>query len=233
MGKAKSGARKSARKSARKNADAAAAQGDSLLQEKGSEARKRAGMDEAVGGNILGSEPLGPSAEHEDHEGGLTDSLSKKGVRGPIPTAEEREESDEDEQVQVVRAPSVRERQLRRARGGAARPDAVSALKALNEEEDGELVRVVATGEGFYGNKRRHRGDVFDYRMGPDEEKLPMWVTSADGSVESRRKGEVPAGSQTSTFIEVHPTGGVSVREGQRSTTTAPARKSASKSTEK
>src|SRR5688572_24782982 len=56
----------------------------SVLGDKANEARKRAQMDEALDGNILGSDPLGPSTEHEDHEGGVTDSLARKGVRGPI-----------------------------------------------------------------------------------------------------------------------------------------------------
>lgn len=223
MAKAKSGARKSA---ARKTTDKAARDaglapaGQSLL-DKQDEARERAQMDEAVGGNILGSEPLGPSTEHEDHEGGKTDSLAKKGVR--MVPRENGQDEEQDEQAAVVRAPSVRERQLRRgAQGGNVRPvDAVAALKAANNDEDSEVVRVVATGPGFYGNKRRHRGDVFDYNLTKEEEGLlPSWVEAADGSLPSRKRGET-VGVQPSTIIEVHPTGGVSVREGARTTTTA------------
>lgn len=235
MATAKGVARKSARKGpARKSAGdeaTSAARGNraSIMEDKGKEAIERAGMDEALEGNILGSEPLGPSTEHEDHEGGVTDSLTKKGVRGPIAHIAEGEDPDADEDVdleaQVVRAPSVRERQLRRGtgQGGYVRPlDAVSALKAANAaEDDQEVVRVVAEAPGFYRNKRRHRGDVFDYVLTDAEEGLlPSWVTAQDGSVESRRKGEV-IGAPRSTIIEVHPTGGATVREGARTTTTA------------
>lgn len=235
-GGAKSARKGSARKSAKDKAaaDKAAADaaglapaGQSLL-DKQDEARELANLDEAVGGNILGSDPLGPSTEHEDHEGGMTDSLAKKGVRGPIPHDEggpggESGDEEIDPQVQQVRAPSVRERQLRRGtgRGGYTRPlDAVAALQAANKGEEAQIVRVVATGPGFYGNKRRHRGDVFNYNLTEAEEGLlPSWVEAADGSVPSRQRGET-VGVQPSTIVEVHPTGGVSIREGARTTTT-------------
>src|SRR4051812_34775788 len=57
-------------------------------------------------------EAIGPGVEHEDHEGGITDSLAQKGVRAALPTAEEKEEQrKEDIKKGIVRAPSVRERQ--------------------------------------------------------------------------------------------------------------------------
>ena len=214
----KGSARKStAKKTAARDTAADAADRPSVIgEDKGEEAKKRANLDEALGGNILGSEPLGPGTEHEDHEGGETDSLAKRGVRGPLKPAETPDE-------EVVRAPSIRERQLRRGtgRGGYVRPDAVSALKAANaDEKEQEPVRVVAESQGFYGNKRRHRGDVFLYTLSEGEEKLPSWVTAVDGKVESRRKGET-MGVTESTIIEVHRDGGATVREGARTTTTA------------
>jgi hypothetical protein len=161
-------------------------------------------------------EPSGPGVEHEDHEGGETDSLARLGVRAPLQTAEEREEAEEDYES-VVRAPSVRERQtgLRAAvvQGGvggirgqrrgvrvtrtdlseseqrklAKEQDAADA-KARGIKEGSVAVPVIATRLGYYPAEGRLRapGEAFEYILGPEEEELPSWMEDPTGKIPTR-----------------------------------------------
>jgi hypothetical protein len=153
-------------------------------------------------------EGVGPGVEHEDHEGGITDSLARKGVRGPLPTAEEREELEAD-QPEGIRAPSVRDRQTGMsaaiARGGnpqrgrpevdkdgnrVATPRGAAAILAARP--GARIIPVVATRLGQYPADGRLRapGEAFDYVMGEKEEKLPSWMQDARGELESREVDE-------------------------------------------
>lgn len=171
-------------------------------------------------------EAVGPGVEHEDHEGGITDSLARKGVRAPLPTAEERAEADKEAAKDgVVRSPSVRERQTGLgsliARGGArvlrdtvdekGEPvPAVRGAAAIQAQEKGaKIVPVVATRLGQYPADGRLRapGEAFDYVMGPKEEKLPSWMKDANGSLESRSPDE------TSPTFDITPASVITVNK--------------------
>lgn len=185
-------------------------------------------------------EPVGPGVEHEDHEGGMTDSLAKKGVRGPLPTAEEKEEAAKDEE-DVVRAPSVRERQTGLgaliARGGYrgvrdtvdAKGNVVPAQRgaaaAIAARKGSKIVPVVARSLGQYPADGRLRapGEAFDYVMQDSEEKLPSWMEDPSGAIESRDPFEVIGGVAPTALIEVRGASAdnVSVRAGSAETAAA------------
>lgn len=171
-------------------------------------------------------EAIGPGVEHEDHEGGLTDSLAQKGVRAALPTAEEREEQrEEDVKKGIVRAPSVRERQTGLgaviARGGAvAQRDEVDekgnvvaaprgAHAVLAARPGARIVPVIATRLGQYPADGRLRapGEAFDYAMGEKEEKLPSWMRDPTGAIESRASDEPSQAAPESVLVEVKGTG--------------------------
>jgi hypothetical protein len=155
-------------------------------------------------------EPVGPGVEHEDHEGGLTDSLAKKGVRAPLPTAEEKAEATKDETT-IVRAPSVRERQTgigaSVARGGMVRLPReidkdgneiygpIGAAQVQAAQPGARIIPVIALRLGQYPADGRLRapGEAFDYVMNEQETKLPSWMRDARGTLESRGTDE-PSG---------------------------------------
>lgn len=178
-------------------------------------------------------EPIGPGVEHEDHEGGLSDSLAKKGVRY-IPNEEEREELGEEDEG-VYRSPSVRERQtgMRAAvvQGGVraarqrltedASKEEVQQFQAEQAERMGARpgakgIPVVATRAGHYpaaGGRVRVPGEAFVYYLNENETKLPSWVRDPKGKVQSRRPGEAnPDANPVSAVIEVRQGGDVRVR---------------------
>lgn len=205
---------KSARKSsARKSASAA---GDQAARDKALLERAK---DAPIGGNVLGNEPLGPGVEHEDHEGGETDSLARRGVRGPITPIDERSDKAK---AAVTGAPSVRERQTApfAAQGGArraaTRPDAVGVVERANAKDKAKKVVVIATRTGFYpaDGRTRRRGDVFEYTMGPKETKLPSWMIARDGGYETREAAETSDTFDNSpaAVLEVSRTGEVTQR---------------------
>lgn len=171
-------------------------------------------------------EPVGPGTEHEDHEGGLTDSLAKKGVRAALPIAEEREEqAKEDAKDGIIRAPSVRERQTGLqaavAHGGAvaqrdeldakgnviARPR--GAAQVLAARPGARIIPVIATRLGHYPADGRLRapGEAFDYVMSEKELKLPSWVKDPTRALESRQSDEPSALPAESVLVEVKGTG--------------------------
>lgn len=177
-------------------------------------------------------EAAGPGVEHEDHEGGASDSLARKGVRAPLLTAEEREEADE-EQESVIRAPSVRDRQAITqailAEGGArVVRDTVDrkgntvvaprgAAQVIAARKGSKIVPVVATRLGQYPADGRLRapGEAFDYVMSADEEKLPSWMSDPSGGVESRAEFEPTAAfeeANRTTLVEVRGDGSATVR---------------------
>lgn len=176
-------------------------------------------------------EPVGPGVEHEDHEGGITDSLARKGVRAPLPTAEERAKADrKDVSKGVVRSPSVRDRQTGMgslvARGGARvlrdedpeNPAPRGAAATQAQEKGAKIIPVVATRLGQYPADGRLRapGEAFDYVMGPKEEKLPSWMKDASGKVRSRSIDE------TSPVFDVTPVAVVTInRDGTADTRAA------------
>jgi hypothetical protein len=148
---------------------------------------------------------------HEDHEGGLTDSLVRTGARAPAPDSEElQEQRQADIKHGIVRAPSVRERQtaLNAAilrQGGAAPGRNLRSAPAKGSR----IVPVIATRLGQYPADGRLRapGEAFDYVMGPDEEKLPSWMQDATGETESHDVGGDASGAATETLIAVRPDG--------------------------
>lgn len=173
-------------------------------------------------------EAVGPGVEHEDHEGGITDSLAQKGVRAPLPTAKERAEADKKAKKDgVVRSPSVRERQTGLgaliARGGSVAQRAVlddegnpvkdqpprgaAAIQAA--QKGAKIVPVVATRLGQYPADGRLRapGEAFDYVMGAKEEKLPSWMKDATGKLDSRSVDE------TSPTFDVTPAAVITVNK--------------------
>lgn len=153
-------------------------------------------------------EVVGPGVEHEDHEGGMTDTLAKRGARAVI----EHEETGEvvqpdDDGKPVIRAPSVRERQtgMRAAvvqggyRGRPARlandatPKEIAAYEAGLAEARGikpgaKEVPVVANRVGQYpaDGRLRARGEAFVYIMGKDEKELPSWMDDPTGAIPTR-----------------------------------------------
>jgi hypothetical protein len=205
---ASKGARKSSsRKGASKNADQSAR--DKALLDRA--------KDAPIGGNVLGNEPLGPGVEHEDHEGGETDSLARRGVRGPITPIDER---DDKAKEAITGAPSVRERQTApfANQGGArrARPDAVGTVEKANAKDKAKKVVVIATRTGFYpaDGRTRRRGDVFEYTMGPKETKLPSWMIARDGGYETRDAAETSDAfdNEPAAVLEVSKRGEVTQR---------------------
>lgn len=213
----KSGARKGAAKSGRKSSarKSAANAGDQATRDKSLVDRAK---DAPIGGNVLGNEPLGPGVEHEDHEGGDSDSLTRRGVRGPITPIDER---DDKAKAAVTGAPSVRERQTApfANQGGARRglrPDAVGAVERANAKDKAKKVVVIATRTGFYpaDGRTRRRGDVFEYTMGPKEAKLPSWMIARDGGIETRDSAETSETFDNSpaAVLEVSRTGEVTQR---------------------
>jgi hypothetical protein len=184
-------ASKSASKAARKSS-ARKSGAKSTDQTERDKALLERAKDAPIGGNVLGNDPLGPGVEHEDHEGGETDSLARRGVRGPI--TPDRDKAAKQKKAPTG-APSVRERQTApfATQGGArrARPDAVSVVENKNKKET--KVVVIATRQGFYpaDGRLRRRGDVFEYTMLPgDGGKLPSWMIAREGGVETRAAGE-------------------------------------------
>jgi hypothetical protein len=167
-------------------------------------------------------EAVGPGVEHEDHEGGATDSLAKKGVRGGF-TSEDVEEAKAIKDGNV-RALSVRERQTGLdqiiARGGAVtnrERDADGNLIPASAPKKGEkIVPVVATQLGYYPANGRLRapGEAFDYVMSKDEKKLPSWMQDATGKLESREVGETTDAflAGPAAIIEVGRDGSVATR---------------------
>lgn len=180
-------------------------------------------------------EPIGPGVEHEDHEGGLTDSLAKKGVRGAIEHEDDGSIARDENEPEGYRAPSVRERQTGMAaipaRGGMrgvrrrnlpddASPAEIKAYEAglaaaQGIEPGSKAIPVVATARGYYpayNGRMRVEGEVFDYILGPKEEKLPSWVEDVSGTVESRKRGEPTVDlTPVTVHVQVSRTGGVSV----------------------
>lgn len=215
--------RKNARKSAtpgvtvRKSAASRSSRSKTAAQDQTTRDRalvERA-KDTPVGGNVLGNEPLGPGVEHEDHEGGDTDSLARRGARAPITPIDER---DDKEKAALTGAPSVRERQTApfATQGGArrARPDAVGAVEKKSDKP--KTVVVIATRTGFYpaDGRTRRRGDVFEYTLGKDEKKLPSWMIARDGSMETRDAAETSDAfdNEPAAVLEVSKRGEVTQR---------------------
>lgn len=216
-----------------KSARKAAAKKSSRTAEKSNVAKEpSAGARKAQVDAQRPIEPVGPGVEHEDHEGGETDSLAKKGVRGPLLTQEEKDEAAKKEDV--VRAPSVRERQTGLgalvARGGArvlrdtvdAKGNVVPAQRgaaaAIAARKGSKIVPVVARSLGQYPADGRLRapGEAFDYVMQANEEKLPSWMEDPSGAIESRDPFEVIGGVAPTALIEVRGASAdnVSVRAG-------------------
>lgn len=175
-------------------------------------------QDTPVGGNVLGNEPLGPGVEHEDHEGGDTDSLARRGVRGPITPIDER---DDKAKAALTGAPSVRERQTApfANQGGAVRAlraDAVGAVEKDAKAEEANKVIVIATRTGFYpaDGRTRRRGDVFEYTLGKNEKKLPSWMIARDGGMETRDAAETSDAfdNEPAAVLEVSKRGEVTQR---------------------
>jgi hypothetical protein len=168
-------------------------------------------------------EPIGPGVEHEDHEGGATDSLARKGVRGSI-TPEEIEEADEElKKSGAIRGASVRERQILNA--GVLRQGGMAGIDRGETDEEGKVVRaplrgamatqaakkgsktvmVKATAIGHYPADGRLRvpGEVFPYVLTEAEKgKLPSWVepVGSASKLEKRERGE-PSGAITAPLI--------------------------------
>lgn len=218
----KGGARKTATPGVQVRKNAASRSSRSAAAAEDQSARDKALVERAkdapVGGNVLGNEPLGPGVEHEDHEGGDSDSLARRGVRGPITPIDER---DEKAKAAVTGAPSVRERQTApfANQGGARRalrPDAVDAVAKENAKEKANKVIVIATRTGFYpaDGRVRRRGDVFEYTLGKNEKKLPSWMIARDGGYETRDSAETSEAFDNSpaAVLEVSRTGEVTQR---------------------
>lgn len=172
-------------------------------------------------------EPIGPGVEHEDHEGGLTDSLAKKGVRGALATTDELAEQRQEEIKEgIVRAPSVRERQTGMAaalaQGGSvvqrddvdAKGEVVAAPRGaaavLASRPGARIIPVIATRVGQYPADGRLRlpGEAFDYVMGEKETKLPSWMKDARGELESRASDEPSQLEPEPVVLEVKSTAG-------------------------
>lgn len=158
--------------------------------------------DGVVGGSILGHDLVGPAAPHEDHEGGETDSLARQGVRGPVPhpgsdaptpsgTKGKAGTAKKPDLTDLIRPASIRERQTRVPNPPPLSPrhPVVQAIAEQNREEL-RTVRVIALQLGFYDQRRRRPGDVFDYVMLPEEQVLPRWLADAEQSVKTRRPGQ-------------------------------------------
>jgi hypothetical protein len=210
MAKAKKGAgRKTARKPAATDAEKEA-------QAREKEAAKNAPAPpspaalKAAAEQQVPLEPRGPGVEHEDHEGGITDSLAKKGVRAPIPTAEEREELEAKQPDGFIRAPSVRDRQTGMgslvAEGGFRRGEPAPGEKGRKS------IPVIALRLGQYpaNGRLRAEGEAFIYVMGPDEKKLPSWMKDPTGAIETRGLNEPSGVVQPPIVVEIPRPAGVS-----------------------
>jgi hypothetical protein len=162
--------------------------------------------------------------EHEDHEGGLTDSLARKGARAVIDHEEDGSVVQPEQEEGVIRAPSVRDRQALNAgavaqggmRGVRRRglPDDASAKEiaayeaglaaARGIQPGSKEVPVVATRLGQYpaDGRLRARGEAFVYIMGPKETELPSWMEDPTGKIPSRDLTAVRE-AENRTVIEV------------------------------
>lgn len=184
-------------------------------------------------------EPIGPGVEHEDHEGGATDSLARKGVRGSV-TPEEIEEADEAiRKAGAIRGPSVRDRQAITA--AAIRQGGMGAIDRGETDEEGNVTRAPVRGAmaaqaakkgakvlmvkavevGHYPADGRLRapGEVFPYVYTPEEQaklgKLPSWVepVGSASSLERRSRDDLSTDINAPLVIEVQGAGtGASAR---------------------
>lgn len=141
---------------------------------------------------------------HEDGPPSVVPPLTSDGAPPVIPP----------EQTQADQTAAAAARKQAEKDQAAVLKDTAKVAETNRKEREGRTVQVRAIRRGQYpaDGRIRNPGDLFDYvllkdRKGKLEEKLPSWMVSVDGSLESREQGEPSAEPEEATVIEVRGTG--------------------------
>lgn len=146
----------------------------------------------------------GEATPHEDGPPPVVVPLTSDGAPPVIPP----------EQTQADQKAAAFARRKAEEDAAAVLKETAKAAETKRKDEEKRSVTVRAIRRGQYpaSGRIRNPGDVFDYvllkdRKGKLEEKLPSWMVSVDGKIESREPGEPSAEPEQATVIEVRGTG--------------------------